>query len=481
MPDKLIYELSVEDRRGVKLPDLDVPESELPVSDNLRNEPAPLPEVSEFDVIRHYIRLGAMNHHVDKDFYPLGSCTMKYNPKLNEQVSNMPEFSQLHPFVPTDVAQGALQLMYELGESLKSITGFDAITLQPPAGASGELTGLMLMKAYHNVRNDSNRKKVIIPDSAHGTNPASIHFAGYEVIEVKSGDDGALDPDSVREAADETTVGLMVTNPNTLGIFESKIQEVSDIIHNAGGLVYMDGANLNALLGIVHPADLGFDIMHINLHKTFSTPHGGGGPGSGPVCCIGELEPYLPTPVVRKNDDLYFNDWERPDSIGRIHGFYGNFLVLLRAYTYILSNGKEGLEAISKAAIVNANYLRKKLQPEYFLPYPDRCLHEVVFSADNQLKHGVKALDIAKRLLDYGLHAPTVYFPLIIHEAMMIEPTETESKESLDNFIEVMKKIAEESVESTELLHDAPVNTPVRRLDEAGAARNPNVRYKREG
>ncbi|MBZ0263618.1 aminomethyl-transferring glycine dehydrogenase subunit GcvPB [bacterium] len=481
MPEKLLYELSIPGRRGVRLPEIDVPLADLPEEKFVRNDTAPLPEASELEVIRHFTRLSTLNHHVDKDFYPLGSCTMKYNPKINESVAAMPEFADIHPFTPTFASQGALEIAFKLGEALKTITGFSGITLQPPAGASGELTGLMLMRAYHAKNGESHRNKVIIPDSAHGTNPASIIFAGCEVIEVKSAADGTLDPDALRDVVDENLVGLMVTNPNTLGIFESKIREVSKIIHGAGGLMYMDGANLNALLGITRPVDLGFDVMHINLHKTFSTPHGGGGPGSGPVCCTAALEPFLPVPVVvQKEDGSYAQDWDRKETVGRVHGFYGNFLMLVRAYTYILSNGKNGLEEISKAAIVNANYIRVLLQPEYDLPNADRCLHEVVFSADNQLKHGVKALDIAKRLLDFGMHAPTVYFPLIVHEALMIEPTETETKEKLDEFIAIMLQIAKECEESPEILHAAPVTTPVARLDEALAARQPNVRYKAE-
>lgn len=476
--EKLIYELSEPGRSGVAFPELDVPRSEELPEEMKRQEDAPLPEVSEFDVVRHFSRLSNFNHHVDKDIYPLGSCTMKYNPKINEKVSSIPELANIHPFVPYASAQGALQVMYEMSDLLKRITGFEACTLQPPAGASGELTGLLLMKKYHEKRGDTKRNKVIIPDSAHGTNPATIMFAGCEVVEVKSLDDGTLDPESIRAVADDTLVGLMVTNPNTAGIFEDKIHEVSKIVHEAGGLMYMDGANLNALLGITTPAALGFDVMHINVHKTFSTPHGGGGPGSGPVCCTSELEPYLPVPVISKDDnDFFYLDWAREDSIGKMHGMYGNFLINLRGLIYILSNGREGLERVGKAAITNANYLRVKLMDDYYLPHPERCLHEVVFSADHQVKHGVKALDIAKRLLDFGMHAPTVYFPLIIHEALMIEPTETESKESIDNFISVMKQIAREAEEDKEVLLSAPHNTPVRRLDEASANRKPNVRY----
>ncbi|MFH0883533.1 MAG: aminomethyl-transferring glycine dehydrogenase subunit GcvPB [bacterium] len=478
MSEKLLYELSQPGRRGVRLPKLDIPEADpLPV-EITRQHDAPLPEVSENEVIRHFVRLSALNHHVDKDFYPLGSCTMKYNPKINEVVAADPLFADLHPFVPMKLAQGALEVMFELGEALKKITGFDAVTLQPPAGASGELTGLMMMVAAHKDKGQTQRNRVIIPDSSHGTNPATIHFAGCEVVEIKSREDGTLDPDAVREVADDRLVGLMVTNPNTLGIFESNIREVAQIVHAAGGYMYMDGANLNALMGITTPVALGFDVMHINLHKTFSTPHGGGGPGAGPVCCVKGLEPFLPTPVVEKIGDEFVMNWARPKSIGKMHGFYGNFLVLVRALTYILANGGDGLAEISRMAILNANYLRVKLQPEFHLPHSDRCLHEVVFSADNQAAKGVRALDIAKRLLDFGMHAPTVYFPLIVHEAMMIEPTETETMETLDRFVEVMKQIAYEAETDPDLLHEAPVTTPVRRLDEALASRQPNVRYK---
>jgi len=478
MAEKLLYELSQKGRHGVRLPKLDVEKSALLPDTLLRKEEAPLPEVSEPDALRHFTRLSILNHHVDKGFYPLGSCTMKYNPKLNEKVSGMPLFADLHPFVPTEYCQGALQLMYDLEGYFKKITGFSDVTLQPPAGASGELTGLMLMKKYHTDRGDTKRTKVIIPDSSHGTNPATIAFAGLEVVEIPSGPDGKLDPDAIREHADDTLVGLMVTNPNTLGIFESKIHEVAKIVHDVGGFMYMDGANLNALLGITTPKALGFDVMHINVHKTFSTPHGGGGPGSGPVCCTEELAPYLPVPTVKKDGDFYYQDWNNPKSIGKMQGFYGNFLVLVRALTYMYSNGKEGLENISRTAILNANYIRKALEADYELPYKDHCLHEVVFSADRQAELGVRALDIAKRLLDFGVHAPTVYFPLIVHEAMMIEPTETESKETLDEFIGYMKQIAKEAKENPEILHEAPVTTPVRRLDEALAARKPVVKYE---
>ncbi|MCB2199516.1 aminomethyl-transferring glycine dehydrogenase subunit GcvPB [bacterium] len=477
MPEKLLYELSVEGRRGVPMPSSDVPAADTLPGSLARTEDAPLPEVSENEAVRHFVRLSTMNHHVDKGFYPLGSCTMKYNPKVNESIVAMKEFADVHPFAPTRMVQGAIRVMVELNEALKEISGFAACSLQPPAGASGELTGLMMMKKYHADRGDSGRYRVIIPDSAHGTNPATIAFAGCEVVEIPSKEDGTLDPEAIRDAVDERLVGLMVTNPNTLGIFESNIRQVADIVHEAGGLMYMDGANLNALLGITTPDALGFDVMHINLHKTFSTPHGGGGPGSGPVCCTEALEPFLPTPIAAKRGDSYLLDWDRPKSIGKMHGFYGNFGMHVRALTYIWSNGKNGLEDVSKLAILNANYVRAMLQDDYELPRADRCLHEVVFSADRQAANGVKALDIAKRLLDFGMHAPTVYFPLIVHEAMMIEPTETESKETLDEFIAAMKQIAKEAIETPERLHEAPTTTPVRRLDEAAAARNPNVRF----
>ncbi|HEX04129.1 MAG TPA: glycine dehydrogenase subunit 2 [Bacteroidetes bacterium] len=461
MPEKLLYELSVPDQRGVRLPKSDVPLAE-PLPIGLRRaEDAPLSEVSENEIIRHFHRLSNLNHHVDRDFYPLGSCTMKYNPKVNEKIVNDPHLSELHPFTPTRFCQGALEVLYELGEQLKAITGFAGVTLQPPAGASGELTGLLMMRKYHTSQNDNIRKRVIIPDSAHGTNPATIHAAGCEVIELKSGPDGTVDTEEVRKVADERLVGMMITNPNTLGIFESNIREISKIVHRAGGFMYMDGANLNALLGITTPAKMGFDVMHINVHKTFSTPHGGGGPGAGPVCCVEKLEPYLPTPVVRKEENIFFHDWARPKSIGKMQGYFGNFLILARAYAYILANGKDGLQEVSQAAIINANYLRILLQSDYDIPFPDRCLHEVVLSADKQAKQGARALDIAKRLLDFGIHAPTIYFPQIVHEAMMIEPTETETKETLDRFVDIMRQIAKEAEEKPEFLHDAPYTTPI--------------------
>jgi glycine cleavage system P protein (glycine dehydrogenase) subunit 2 len=478
MAEKLLYEMSQEGRKGVRLPQMDVPLQATLDESLLRKEDAPLPEVSENEVLRHFIRLSTKNHHVDSGFYPLGSCTMKYNPKVNELVGRMPNFTNVHPFTPTKLAQGSLEVLHELGEKFKVITGFEAVTLQPPAGASGELTGLLLMKKYHEDRGDTKRTKVIIPDSSHGTNPATISFAGCEVVELKSREDGTLDPEAVREVADDTLLGLMITNPNTLGIFESDAKVIADIVHEAGGLMYMDGANLNALLGITTPAALGFDVMHINVHKTFATPHGGGGPGAGPVCCTEALEPYLPTPTVEQNDEgIYYLDWNRPKTIGKMQGFYGNFLILLRALTYIIAEGGNGLLKVSQMAILNANYIRTELQSDYDLPHPERCLHECVFSADRQLKNGVRALDIAKRLLDFGYHAPTIYFPLIVHEAMMIEPTETETKETLDEFIAAMRQIAREAEENPEMLHEAPLNTPVRRLDEALAARKPNIRY----
>jgi glycine dehydrogenase subunit 2 len=472
----LIFEQSQKGRQGIQAPPMDVPQTAASLSMQ-RKAPLRLPEVTENQVVRHYVNLSSMNHHVDKDFYPLGSCTMKYNPKINDELAAHSGFSALHPMQPAGTVQGALQVMDELSRALCEIVGMDAITLQPAAGAQGELTALLIFRAYLLKRDGHPRKKVIIPDSAHGTNPASIAMAGYEVVQIPSGSDGLLDIDGLRKAIDPDTAALMVTNPNTLGLFESRISEAIAVVHNAGGLVYMDGANLNALMGITRPGDMGFDACHMNLHKTFSTPHGGGGPGSGPVAVKKHLEPFLPLPVLGTKDGQYFWNWDRSDSIGQMHGFYGNFGVMVRALSYILMMGSDGLHAVSENAIINANYLRARLANHFDLPYSQPCMHEVVFSGDRQKARGVKTLDIAKRLLDFGFHPPTVYFPLIVHEALMIEPTETESKETLDRFIETMIQIDLESQAEPERLHDAPLRTPVGRLDEVGAARNLNINY----
>jgi glycine dehydrogenase subunit 2 len=478
MYDKLIFEISKPGKRGSTLPKLDVPRKDNLLPHSLRRKGRlGLPEVSEPEVMRHFVNLSAKNHHIDKGFYPLGSCTMKYNPKVNELASRLSGLADLHPHQEARDVQGALRLMVELGEALKEVSGMDAVTLQPAAGAHGELTGLLLMRAWHEAKGNP-RKKVIIPDSAHGTNPASIVTAGYEVVQIKSNADGLIDLDSLSCCLDQDTAAMMITNPNTLGMFECHIQEVADAVHKTGALMYMDGANLNALLGLAKPGDMGFDVVHINLHKTFSTPHGGGGPGSGPVAVKSHLAPFLPGPLPIREGDKYLWSDPGPKSIGRIGSFYGNFGVMVRAYVYILMMGAEGLHQVAQRAIINANYVRALLEPHYDLPFKGRSLHEVVFSGDRLKEFGVKTTDVAKRLLDYGIHAPTIYFPLIVHEALMIEPTETESRETLDAFAQTMIRITEEARENPDLLHQAPVTTPVGRLDEAAAARNMDLAYK---
>jgi len=483
LSEKLIFDLSSAGRRGYSLPDLDVPLKDIGTllpQEALRQKEPELPEVSEVEVVRHFIRLSILNHHVDKGIYPLGSCTMKYNPKINEDLARLPGFSQLHPYQPEKSVQGALKLMYELGQYLKEIGGMDEITLQPAAGAQGELTGMLLTRAYHE-KLGRPRSKVVIPDSAHGTNPASVIIAGYTTLQVKSNDKGLVDLDELKKVMTEEVAALMLTNPNTLGLFESQILEIEKIVHDAGALLYLDGANLNALLGVAKPGDMGFDMVHFNLHKTFSTPHGGGGPGSGPVGVKKHLADFLPVPTVAtRGEDQYFLDYKRPDSIGKVQGFYGNFGVMVKAYAFIRSCGAKGLREISENAIINANYLMESLKEYYDLQYPGPCQHEFVLSGTRQKEKGAKTLDIAKRLLDYGLHAPTVYFPLIVSEALMIEPTESESRESLDEFIEAMIEIDREITENPEMVRSAPHNTPVARLDEVKAAKDLNVRWKRE-
>ncbi|EQB63918.1 MAG: putative glycine dehydrogenase [decarboxylating] subunit 2 [candidate division Zixibacteria bacterium RBG-1] len=484
MTEKVIYQLSSPGRMGANLPDLDVPEKPLgsllpqgSVRENLN-----LPEVSEPEAVRHFVRLSILNHHVDKGFYPLGSCTMKYNPKINEYVARFAGFAQIHPLQPEETVQGALKLMYQLRTCLLEIAGMDEITLQPSAGAQGELAGLLMIKAFHQ-KNKEKRTQVIIPDSAHGTNPASLTIAGFELVQVKSNEQGIVDVDELKKVVSKETAAFMLTNPNTLGLFEKDILEIAKIIHDAGALLYMDGANLNALLGIVRPGDMGFDVVHFNLHKTFSTPHGGGGPGAGPVGVKKKLEPFLPVPIVAKEVDksgkeTFYLDYKRANSIGKLQAFYGNFAVLVRALTYILANGPDGLRKVAEDAIINANYLLHHLKEYYHLPYPEKCMHELVLSGIKQKAKGVKTMDIAKRLLDFGMHAPTVYFPLIVPEALMIEPTESESKESLDEFIEVMIKIANEVKTNPEIVREAPHNTPVARLDEVKAAKDLDVRWR---
>ncbi len=482
-PTPLIFEHSKPGRRGTAVPDTDVPTrplAQLLPPSALRGTPPALPEVPEHQVVRHFTALSLKNHHVDKAFYPLGSCTMKYNPKVNELTARLPGLVDLHPFQPTSAVQGALRLMWELGDMLKEIAGMDAITLQPAAGAQGEFVGALLFRAYHSAKGDP-RKKIIIPDSAHGTNPATVRMAGYETVQLASNAEGRMDPAALEAALDEDVAGVMLTNPNTLGKFESEIEAIAKLVHSAGGLLYMDGANLNALMGLTRPGDLGYDIVHINLHKTFSTPHGGGGPGAGPVAVKEHLAAYLPIPILgRDADGGYSLDWDRPDSIGKVHGFWGNFGVLVRAYTYIRMLGSTGVEATARTAILNNAYVSARLEGTYDLPY-GRGMHESVFSGVPLKEYGVRTLDVAKRLLDFGIHAPTVYFPLIVAEAIMAEPTETETKEELDRFCDAMLQIAEEAATDPELVKHAPYTTPVRRLDEAGASRQPNVRYTREG
>lgn len=472
----IIFELSRENRVGYSFPKSDVPVGKLP-EHVLRKEPARLPEISELQLMRHYTRLSQDNFGIENGFYPLGSCTMKYNPKINEVTARLDGFANIHPFQPIEHVQGALQLMHELQEDLKVITGMDAVSLQPAAGAHGEWTGLMMVRAYHEKNGDVKRTKVIVPDSAHGTNPSSAHIAGYDVISIPTNTEGLVDVEALRAKVGEDTAALMLTNPSTLGLFEKDIVAIADIVHEAGGLVYYDGANLNAIMAKTSPGLMGFDIVHLNLHKTFSTPHGGGGPGAGPVGVKQHIIPFLPVPRVEKTDKGYTLNSDYPESIGRVKNYYGNFGVLVRAYTYIRTMGPIGLRKVSESAVLHANYLAKRLQTAYDLPYDQICKHEFVLSGKLQKKQGVRTLDIAKRLLDYGFYAPTVYFPLIVEEAMMIEPTETESKQMLDEFIEVMLKIAEEVVETPELVIEAPHNKPVRRLDEVRAARQIKVNY----
>lgn len=479
----LIFELTKPGRIGYSLPDLDVPEiniAEVIPSDYLRVEEPELPEVSELDIMRHYTALSKRNHGVDSGFYPLGSCTMKYNPKINENVARFNGFAHIHPLQDVSTVQGAMELMYDLQEHLKEITGMDEVTLQPAAGAHGEWTGLMMIRAYHEANNDSARTKVIVPDSAHGTNPASATVAGFETITVKSNEDGLVDLEDLRRVVGPDTAALMLTNPNTLGLFEENILEMTEIIHSAGGKVYYDGANLNAVLSKARPGDMGFDVVHLNLHKTFTGPHGGGGPGSGPVGVKEDLIPYLPKPVLVKIEEGYQFDYNRPHSIGRVKPYYGNFGINVRAYTYIRSMGPDGLKAVTENAVINANYMMRRLEPYFDLPYDRHCKHEFVISGRRQKKLGVRTLDIAKRLLDFGYHPPTIYFPLNVEECMMIEPTETESKETLDDFIEAMIQIAKEAEENPEIVQEAPHTTVVSRLDETLAARKPVLRYQKQ-
>ncbi|MEO0094611.1 MAG: aminomethyl-transferring glycine dehydrogenase subunit GcvPB [candidate division WOR-3 bacterium] len=474
---ELIFELSRPGRKGYSLPVLDVPAVRLP-EQYRRKEPAYLPEVSEPEIMRHFVNLSTLNHHVDKGFYPLGSCTMKYNPKINEETCRYQGFAHIHPLQPEKTVQGALKLMYELGEYLKKVVNLNAITLQPAAGAQGEFTAISMFKAYFKKKGEQ-RKYILIPDSAHGTNPASVNFSGFKPITLGSDNQGLVDINKLNELMTPDVAGLMLTNPNTLGLFEKNIKTVAEIVHSRGGLLYLDGANLNALLGFVRAGDLGFDAVHFNLHKTFSTPHGGGGPGSGPVAVRNILEPFLPVPVIKEKEGYYYFDYDLPDTIGKIQSFYGNFLVMVRAYTFIRMIGEDGLHSISRSAILNANYIIQSLKDYYHLPYPGFCMHEGVLSGKNLKDNGVKTLDIAKRLLDFGVHAPTVYFPLIVSEALMIEPTESESLQTIEKFIETMIQIYKEAKENPEILKTAPHNTPVRRLDEVKAVKDLRLRWQK--
>ena len=479
--EPLIYELSSPGRVGYSLPVSDVPHTPLPDAAFLRDD-LPLPEVAENDVVRHFVHLSRLNYAIDTGFYPLGSCTMKYNPKINEDMARLPGFADIHPLQPEATVQGALQVQYELQRFLAEIAGFDAVTLQPAAGAHGELVGVLAIRGYHESRNDTARTKILVPDAAHGTNPATAAMVGYHVVTIPSDARGNVDVAKLRAAVGLDTAGLMLTNPNTLGLFDENLLEIADIVHNAGGLMYGDGANFNSILGIVRPGDLGFDVMHINLHKTFSTPHGGGGPGSGPVCVKEHLADFLPTPVVDVDEDedgnrtYFYRDVS--ESVGKVRSFNGNFGMHIRAYTYISVHGAAGLKAVSQNAVLNANYLLSQVRDSYDVPYDRVCMHEFVISARRQ-KHrtGVKTLDIAKRLLDFGYHPPTIYFPLIVEECMLIEPTETEAKTTLDAFAAAMNQIAREADDTPELVKNAPHDTPLLRLDETTAARKPVLRF----
>jgi glycine dehydrogenase subunit 2 len=476
MPEPTVFDLSTLGRQGIRFPEPDVPRTDLP--EGLTRNILALPELSEMDVIRHFTRLSQLNHGVDTGFYPLGSCTMKYNPKINEVTARLPGFAHIHPLQPIETVQGALGLMYETQEWLQEISGFEAVSLQPAAGAHGELTGVLIIRAFHKALGDDKRVKMLIPDSAHGTNPASSAMSGLKIVQIPSDDRGNVDIDILRSECDETLAGLMITNPNTLGIFDENINELCALVHEAGGLVYGDGANLNALLGISRYADSGIDVLHFNLHKTFSTPHGGGGPGSGPVGVTAALADFLPNPIVgivedaNEDEPPLYGLIAPPQSIGRVKSFHGHFGIIVRAFTYIMMYGADGLPKIAEHAVLNANYLQAKLRDTYKIPYDRICMHEFVVEGQWDDAPDIHALDISKRLMDFGIHPPTNYFPLIVPEALMIEPTETETKETLDNFVEALIQIAEEAHNNPDILKTAPHNTPFGRLDEVQAARN---------
>jgi len=479
MGESLIFEKSVPGRKGYSLPDLDVPEvplAELIPADYLRKDPPLLPELSEVDVVRHFTNLSRDNYGIDQGFYPLGSCTMKYNPKVNEDVARYAGFAALHPLQPVEQTQGALQLLYQLEAALREITGMDRVTLQPAAGAQGELVGMLMIRAYHQSKGNP-RRKVIVPDSAHGTNPATAALSGYQVQVVHSNADGLVDLEDLKRLVDPETAALMLTNPNTLGLFERDILKISELLHSVGALLYLDGANLNALLGLCRPGDMGFDVVHSNLHKTFTTPHGGGGPGAGALGVKAHLTPFLPVPVVEKTEEGYVLDNRRPQSIGKVHSFYGNFGNLVRAYTYVRRMGAVGFRKVSTNAILNANYIRKRLELVYPVPYNRFCMHEFVASAKKFREKEVHAWDIAKRLIDYGIYPPTVNFPMVVEEALMVEPTETEPKENLDRFCEAMLRIAKEIEEDPELVRKAPHTRSVTRLDEVRAVKQLDLRW----
>jgi glycine dehydrogenase subunit 2 len=478
---KLIYEKSQPGRRGIGVPNTGLPVPEVP-AELARKSPPRLPELAEPEVLRHFTELSTRNFGIDTGFYPLGSCTMKYNPRINERVVALPGFANLHPLVVDDAAQGALELEWELQEILREVTGLDAVSLQPAAGSQGELTGLMLFRAYFADRGEGEqRRKIVIPDTAHGTNPASVTMAGYELTPVKTDARGNIDIEDLRGKVDEHTAGLMLTNPSTLGLFDENIEEIRDIFHGAGALMYYDGANLNAVCGISRPGDMGFDVVHINLHKTFSQPHGGGGPGGGPIAVRASLEPFLPVPVVVKDDSGFRLEYDRPQSIGKVRAFTGPFGVFVRSYAFMRAYGP-GLREMSEVAVLNANYMLARLKEAYDLPFDRLCMHEFVLSARTlKREHGISALDVAKRLMDYGFHPPTVYFPLVVAEALMIEPTESEAKETLDAFCDAMLAIVREAAAESETIRDAPHDRPVRRLDEVRAAKQPVVKHAFEG